>query len=359
MPRTPETIPAADLALKPIAVTMGDPAGIGPDIALMAWRRRRLAKGTAFFAVGDPGVFEKRATALGDAVPVLAIAAPEEAEDCFPRGLPVLPLQEPCMPVAPGTPDPQNARATVASIERAVALAGEGRACAVVTNPIAKYILTHAGFPHPGHTEFLGALAAAQLGQPADPVMLLASPRLMVVPATVHIPLAQVPAALTLDRLTRVASITARALTADFGIEAPRIAVCGLNPHAGESGTLGREEIEVIAPAVAAVQRQGVTISGPFSADTMFHDAARSRYDVAIAMYHDQGLIPFKTLAFEDGVNVTLGLPFVRTSPDHGTAFELAGTGRANPASFLEALRLAELIARNRLRRAGAGAGAA
>ena len=328
---------------------MGDPAGIGPDITLFAWLRRNADRIPAFFAVGDPTVFVDRAGLLdgGGSAFIQEIENPEQATEVFPNALPVLPLTRPLGPVIAGSPDSAHADAIIDSIEKAVALTAEGHATAIVTNPIAKYVLLESGFAHAGHTDFLAELAARHGATDATPVMMMASKRLKAVPITVHIALKDVPSAITKDRIILVASITSRALFHSFGIHEPRLAVCGLNPHAGENGALGREEIEVIAPAIEALNAQGIHAAGPYSADTLFHDAARENYDAVLAMYHDQALIPFKTLSFADGVNVTLGLPFLRTSPDHGTAFSLAGTGHADPSSFIEALRLAARMSRN------------
>jgi 4-hydroxythreonine-4-phosphate dehydrogenase len=340
VPRTPNNAP--------VAVTMGDPSGIGPDIVILSWLLRHARECPPFFAAGDAALYTKRAASFSAKSEFKAeqIESPEDAHDVFPRALPVLPLEKPLGPVLPGKPDSTNASAIIASIERAAELTFSGRASAVVTAPIAKHVLLACGFSHAGHTEFLGELAGRHGFDGSFPVMLMASERLKAVPVTVHIPLKDVPAALTKERLIRTALVTDAGLKRYFGIEAPRLAICGLNPHAGEEGELGREEIDVIAPAIAELQRRGMHASGPASADTLFHEAARQGYDAVLAMYHDQALIPFKTLAFEDGVNVTLGLPFIRTSPDHGTAFSLAGTGRANPTSFIEALRLAWRMAR-------------
>ncbi|MBI4724390.1 MAG: 4-hydroxythreonine-4-phosphate dehydrogenase PdxA [Rhodomicrobium sp.] len=337
-----------DPADKPLAVTMGDPAGIGPDTVLMAWSRRLHDTFPVFFAVGDPQVFAERAAMLPAALAlqVETIAQPEEAHAVFAHALPVLPLKKPCGFITAGKPDSANAAAIIESIEEAVALTIAGRASALVTSPIAKYVLLQQGFRHAGHTEFLAELAARHRYAGTFPVMLMASRRLMVVPVTVHIALKDVPSTLTQARLIRTAEVTNDGLRRYFGIEQPRLAICGLNPHAGENGELGREEIDLIAPAIDQLKSQGIHATGPHSADTLFHDAARASYDAVLAMYHDQALIPFKTLAFEDGVNVTLGLPFIRTSPDHGTAFALAGTGQANPTSFIEALRLASRMHR-------------
>jgi 4-hydroxythreonine-4-phosphate dehydrogenase len=332
---------------QPLAVTMGDPAGIGPDITLAAWLARPLRGLEPFLLLAPPSVVVERARRLGLTVPVEVVRAPGEAAATFARALPVLALPE-IGTVTPGVPDPAHAGAVIASIERAVELARAGEAAAVVTNPIAKATLYAAGFRHPGHTEYLAELAERHWGLRARPVMMLASEALRVVPLTVHIPLGAVPGAVTRELIVETARITAAALARDFGIARPRLAVAGLNPHAGESGTIGREEVELIAPAIAELRASGLEVSGPHSADTLFHASARARYDAAICMYHDQALVPLKTLAFDEGVNVTLGLPFVRTSPDHGTAFDIAGSGRASPESLIHALQLAARLAARR-----------
>ena len=323
----------------PLALTMGDPAGIGAEIALAAWASGRVAQ--PFFLIGDPARLAPVADRAG--APVAGIAGPEASAAVFADALPVLPLALPA-PAVPGRPDPANAPAVVAAIDRAVALVRGQAAAAVVTNPINKKALKDgAGFAFPGHTEYLAYLAAAP-----RPVMMLVSPELRVVPVTIHIPLAEVPGALTAALIVETARIAAQALTRDFGIARPRLAVAGLNPHAGEQGVIGREEIEVIAPALERLRAEGLEIAGPLPADTMFHAPARARYDVALTMYHDQALIPLKALDFAHGVNVTLGLPFIRTSPDHGTAYDIAGTGRADPTSLIEALNLAAKMAARR-----------
>ena len=324
------------MTLPPLALTRGDPAGIGAEIALAAWASGAVAH--PFFLIDDPAWLARVAS-----TPVEPIAAPEEAPAVWPRAVPVLP--EPlASPPVPGRPDPANAAATVAAIDRAVALTRAGRAAAVVTNPINKKALYDgAGFAFPGHTEYLAHLAGA-----ARPVMMLAGPSLRVVPVTVHIPLAAVPAALTQELIVETARVVDAALRRDFGLARPRLAAAGLNPHAGEGGAIGREEVETIAPALARLSAEGIDIAGPLPADTMFHEPARARYDAALTMYHDQGLIPLKALDFERGVNATLGLPFVRTSPDHGTAYDIAGTGAADPASLVEALNLAADMAARR-----------
>ncbi|HEV2558437.1 MAG TPA: 4-hydroxythreonine-4-phosphate dehydrogenase PdxA [Microvirga sp.] len=323
---------------KPLIVTGGDPAGIGPEIALQAWLQRREGD-PPFCVLGDPAHLTRLAGTLGWTVPVREVA-PSEAASAFPDALPVVPLSM-RVDAVPGRPDPGHAPAILEAIERAVDYAVGGEAGAVVTNPIAKHVLYAAGFRHPGHTEFLAALAARPGEPAARPVMMLWSEGLAVVPVTVHIPLRQVPDALTADLIVETARIVVRDLKARFRIPEPRLALAGLNPHAGESGTMGTEDDAVVAPAVAALRREGIAAEGPLPADTMFHAGARRRYDAALAMYHDQALIPIKTIAFDEAVNVTLGLPFVRTSPDHGTAFDIAGRGIARPGSLLAALKLA------------------
>jgi 4-hydroxythreonine-4-phosphate dehydrogenase len=326
---------------RPLALTMGDPAGIGPELALRAWLARASLK-APFFALADPKALTALARRLGLAAPIAEVS-PAEASAAFSQALPVVALGAPA-DARPGEPDPAFAAATIESIERAVGYVRSGQASAVVTNPIAKRTLYEAGFKFPGHTEYLGALAQGW-GAPAQPVMMIWSPTLAVVPVTIHVALSEVPRALTGELIVSTARIVAADMTRLFGLARPRLALAGLNPHAGEGGAMGREEIEIIAPAVAQLRAEGLDVVGPLPADTMFHAAARARYDVALTMYHDQGLIPAKTLAFDTGVNVTLGLPFVRTSPDHGTAFDIAGKGLANPASLTAALRLAARLA--------------
>jgi 4-hydroxythreonine-4-phosphate dehydrogenase len=325
----------------PLAMTMGDPAGIGPELALRAWLRRGDI-GAPFFVIADTEVLHGLSQKLALDVPVRG-ATPQQATAIFNDALPVVALSK-SVSVQSGHPDSAGAAATIESIERAVEAVRLGQASAVVTNPIAKHILYDAGFSYPGHTEFLGELARSW-GQPARPVMMLWSRTLAVVPVTIHIPLAEVASRLTFDLIVSTAHIVARDIARRFRIARPRLAISGLNPHAGEAGAMGREEIEIIAPAITQLRANGLDVTGPHPADTMFHAAARQHYDVAITMYHDQGLIPIKTLAFDTGVNVTLGLPFVRTSPDHGVAFDIAGRGLANPTSLIEAARLAAWLA--------------
>nr|WP_314087926.1 4-hydroxythreonine-4-phosphate dehydrogenase PdxA [uncultured Shinella sp.] len=329
--------------LPPLALTMGDPAGIGPDITLALWSARRSLSLPPFLFIGDAAVLRERAALLGLDVAV-ASATPETAGDLFFDTLPVL-ASDCAAGVVPGAPDPRNAAAVTGAIETAVALTMAGRTSAVVTNPIAKAVLYDAGFSFPGHTEFLADLAAKATGQTTLPVMLLAGPKLRAVPVTIHIPLKDVPAALSEDLIVETAVITERDLRQRFGIAQPRLAITGLNPHAGEGGALGLEDDSIVRPAVERLKAAGITAVGPLPADTMFHDAARVTYDVALCMYHDQALIPAKALGFDDSVNATLGLPFIRTSPDHGTAFAIAGKGIARPDSLLAALRLAQDLA--------------
>jgi 4-hydroxythreonine-4-phosphate dehydrogenase len=340
---------------RPLVLTPGDPAGIGPEIALAAWRRRATAAVPPFALLDDPDRIAALAERLFGDVPVRAIDRLDAAATVFREALPVVAHPWP-RAVTPGTPEPSNGRAVIGGIDRAVALVQSGEAAGVVTNPIAKHVLQAAGFAHPGHTDYLAELGADRTGAEPTPVMMLACPDLRVVLVTVHMPLADVPRAVTPDRIATTARITLDALQRDFGVAAPRLAVAGLNPHAGENGTMGREEIDVIEPALDRLRGEGWTIDGPRSADTMFYADARAGYDAALCMYHDQALIPLKTLDFARGVNITLGLPFVRTSPDHGTAFGLAGTGTADPTSLIEALRTARQLAANRARAADAAA---
>ncbi|ETA52023.1 4-hydroxythreonine-4-phosphate dehydrogenase PdxA [Ponticoccus alexandrii] len=314
-------------ARRAIALSCGEPAGIGPELAEAAWQV--LGASVPFFWIGDPAH-------LPGTVPHVVLTDPEEAVGLSASALPVLPLDMPGARM-PGTPVASHAAGVVEAITRGVSLVTEGRAAALCTLPIHKKALADGcGFAYPGHTEYLAHLAGAD-----EVVMMLASDRLRVVPATIHIPLSEVPAALTPTLLEKRLRITHRALQEQFGIAAPRIAVAGLNPHAGEGGRMGHEDETVIAPVLDRLRAEGMELRGPLPADTMFHDRARTGYDAAVCMYHDQALIPIKTLDFDEGVNVTLGLPFVRTSPDHGTAFDIAGKGLACPSSTIAALRLA------------------
>lgn len=326
---------------------MGEPAGIGGEIALKAWKARAKHRLPEFFVIGDPAWLGR----IDADIPLAEISSPNEAVQHFKKSLPVLPLRL-GVPVVAGKPDPANAPTVLAAIRLGAELAQSGAVCALVTNPIEKAVLYGAGFSHPGHTEYLAELTQAK----TPPVMLLAcpasakTPGLRVALATVHLPLAQVASQLSIERITATARATADALHQDFAIPSPRLAIAALNPHAGEQGALGREEIEIIAPAIAALRSAGIDAQGPFPADTLFHAAARRRFDCVLCMYHDQALIPLKTIDFARGVNVTLGLSIVRTSPDHGVALDIAGQGIADPASLIEALRLARDIAANRTR---------
>ena len=327
---------------KPLALTLGEPAGIGPDITIAAWLRRRALGLPAFYLLGDEVLIAQRAKTLGAEISIAAVS-PGEAATAFADALPVVATGERAS-AEPGKPDASSAPAALASIREAVADVRAGRASAVVTNPIAKSVLYRAGFRHPGHTEFLAGLAETD-GRVPQPVMMLWSPGLAVVPVTIHVSLRDAVTQLTSDLIISTVRIVATELKSRFGIARPRIAIAGLNPHAGEDGSLGHEEQTVIAPALKALRTDGIDAKGPLPADTMFHEAARNTYDCAVCMYHDQALIPIKTVAFDDAVNVTLGLPFIRTSPDHGTAFDIAGTGKANPASLIAALKLASRMA--------------
>ena len=327
---------------KPLALTIGEPAGIGPDITIAAWQRRVENQLPPFYLLGNAELIRRRAHSLGVDI-VVAEVEPRDAADTFARALPVVNIGE-ALTAKPGQPDASSAPVAIAAIRRAVADVAAGRAAAVVTNPIAKSVLYDAGFTHPGHTEFLAELATRDEKTPL-PVMLLWSPTLAVVPVTIHVPLREAIAQLTSELIVTTSRILVADLIRRFGIARPRLAIAGLNPHAGENGSLGHEDQAIVAPAVATLRTEGIDARGPLPADTMFHAAARQTYDCAVCMYHDQALIPIKTLAFDDGVNVTLGLPFIRTSPDHGTAFDIAGTGRANPSSLIAALRLAVRMA--------------
>ena len=333
------------LAQKPLALTLGEPAGIGPDITIAAWLRRDQLSLPPFYALGDAAYLARRAEMLGVSLSIVA-ADPSSASAAFRNALPVVDLGLP-VTAKPGHPDPSSAPVAIAAIRRAVSDVFAGHASAVVTNPIAKNVLYRAGFVEPGHTEFLARLAHEATGVESHPVMMLWSPELAVVPVTIHLPLADVPQRLDVDLIVETGRIVAQDLARRFGIARPRLAVAGLNPHAGEDGALGAEDAAIVAPAVARLVSSGIAARGPVPADTLFHAAARATYDAALCMYHDQALIPIKTLAFDHAVNVTLGLPFVRTSPDHGTAFDIAGTLRADISSLAAALKLAARLAAN------------
>lgn len=318
---------------RPLLLSQGDPHGIGPELALKAWAQRDAHRLAPFALIGDPEIFTRAAQQIGMAAPLRECAL-NEVSTVFAQHLPIIPLH--------GSP-PEAI--VVAAIAEAVKHIHAGAARAIITNPISKASLYKTGFAYPGHTEFLGALAEEFWGVPAQPVMMIWSELLAVVPITIHVPLADVPRLLTQDLVIETARIVARDLKEKFGIAQPRLALAGLNPHAGESGTIGREDEDVLRSAVDILRGEGIAIAGPLSADTMFHAEARKTYDVALCPTHDQALIPAKTLAFDEGVNVTLGLPFVRTSPDHGTAPDIAGRGLARPTSLIEAIKLADRLA--------------
>jgi 4-hydroxythreonine-4-phosphate dehydrogenase len=327
----------------PLAVSLGDPAGVGPELIAAAWARRGELDLPPFALVGGAGVIAAAAQSRSLDVEVMTIASLDEAAAAFARALPVLTDGE--VEYTPGSPTASGARLALASLERAAALALSGEASALVTMPVAKSELARIGFDFPGQTEFL---AAASGMAARNAVMMLAGPSLRAVPLTVHCPLADVTRLLSIDLIVGKGRIVAEALRRDFSIARPRLAVCGLNPHAGEAGRMGREEQAIIAPAVASLRAEGIDASGPHPADALFAARARETYDAALAMYHDQALIPVKALDFDEGVNVTLGLPIVRTSPDHGTAFGIAGSGEADESATIAAIRMAAQCVRHR-----------
>lgn len=334
----------------PLAVTMGDPAGVGLQVTVQAWRHRAQLGLPAFALFTNEAALQVHTKALGQAVPICRVNSVSEAGSAFQDALPILPIDMPA-PVRLGETDPAHAPATEMAIAQAVTAVCKGEASGIVTNPITKATMTAKGFGYPGHTEFLGALAKKLFpghDPNSAPVMMLACDTLRVVPLTVHMPLKDVPQHLTAAHLTATLATLSKALRIDFGISAPRIAVSGLNPHAGERATLGREEQDIIEPTLNCLRKDGMKLLGPLPADTMFHEAARRTYDAALCMYHDQALIPLKTLAFDRGVNITLGLPFVRTSPDHGSALKIAGTSEVSAESFVASLKAAHQIADNR-----------
>lgn len=334
--------------IAPIAIAMGDPAGIGPEVIAKAWQQRNAAGLAPFFAVGDAG-------AIGAVWngPTRRIDEPAEAVGAFGEALPILAIQD-IGTIVPGQPDANGARCALHSLELAVGLARSGAAGALVTGPVSKAQLYAIGFNDPGQTEFVAERCGIAR---ENAVMMLCGPGLRVVPMTTHVALAEVSALLTIELILAKARTTARGLLRNFGIEAPRLAFAGLNPHAGEQGALGREEIDVIEPAIALLRDEGIDATGPFAADTMFHTRARETYDAALCCYHDQALIPLKTLHFDDGVNMTLGLPIVRTSPDHGTAFGIAGRDMAEPGAMIAAIQVAAQAAEQRAKFAGAQPG--
>ncbi|MBX3595986.1 MAG: 4-hydroxythreonine-4-phosphate dehydrogenase PdxA [Rhizobiaceae bacterium] len=328
--------------MKSLALTSGDPSGVGPELALACWRNR-TSDTPPFFLLTDPAFLRSRGQSMGLDIPV-EVTTPQRASQVFDRALPVVELAS-SLTDSPGQPLAENATGIIEAIDRAVSLTLSGEATAVVTCPIAKKPLYDAGFAFPGHTEYLAHLAEKHTGKACLPVMMLAGPQLRTIPVTIHIPLADVPAQLTTELIYQTSCIAARDLKARFGIASPRLALSGMNPHAGEGGALGKQDIDVVQPAVDLLVEAGIDARGPLPADTMFHARARQSYDVAICMYHDQALIPAKTLAFDEAVNVTLGLPFIRTSPDHGTAFNIAGRGIARPDSLIAALHMAAAMA--------------
>ena len=336
---------------KPIAISMGDPSGIGPDIIINCWNNRSANKLPSFLVVGDKNLLEQRAKAMG--INVRFALLPHEFTEIdlslHQEQLPVMQTHS-AMTGNPGRPDIKDAAGTMEAIETCVNLVLNGTCSGMVTCPITKKVLYEAGFKHPGHTEYLAELASSHpghSGKTVHPVMMIAGPLLKAIPVTIHIPVADITDMLTTELIVKTAEITARDLTQKFGIKNPRLAIAGLNPHAGEAGSIGLEDQKIVEPAVKELKNTGHDVMGPLPADTMFHDAARAQYDVALCMYHDQALIPAKTLGFDDGVNVTLGLPFIRTSPDHGTAYDIAGTGKASPASFIAALKMANEMSRH------------
>jgi 4-hydroxythreonine-4-phosphate dehydrogenase len=332
-----------DRQIHPLVMTMGEPAGIGGEIAIKAWQDRLAMNIPDFFILDDPDRLKRLGKRIGMEIPVKTISSPGEVAATYPDALPVMPLGT-AIDVEPGIANPEYVSTVLESIDRAVDYAVSGDVSGIVTNPIHKKTLYDGGFRHPGHTEYLALKSAAG----TMPVMMLTCPGLRVVPVTIHMALREAVDALNTDVIIANGIVTAEALQRDYGIEQPRLAVAGLNPHAGEDNAMGDDEEKVIAPAVRALQAKGIDCFGPAPADTLFHAAARSTYDAVLCMYHDQALIPLKTIDFERGVNVTLGLPFVRTSPDHGTAFNIAGSGTASPLSLIAAIREAASMAAQR-----------
>ena len=323
----------------PLAISMGDPAGIGPEIIAKAWANRRRARLQPFFAVGDARAIGRVWTG-----PIATIDVPDAAARAFAKALPVLSVED-AGAITPGTPDSDGAQCALHALELATGLARSGAAGALVTGPVSKAQLYKIGFTHPGQTEFV----AERFGVAGEnAVMMLAGPTLRVVPITTHVPLASVSDMLSVDLIVAKARATARGLERNFGIARPRLAFAGFNPHAGEQGAIGREEIDFIIPAIEQLRSEGIDAAGPFAADTMFDARARAGYDAALCCYHDQALIPLKTLHFDEGVNMTLGLPIVRTSPDHGTAFAIAGKDKAEPGAMIAAIRMAAEAAARR-----------
>jgi len=324
----------------PLVLTSGEPAGVAPEITAFAWQALREDPSACFFLLGDADYWQARNPGL----PIARIAAPAAAAEAFATSLPILHRPLVRHP-RPGVITPETAAQVIAMIDEAVDMAFAGTVAGIVTNPIQKDALYGAGFRHQGHTDYLAHLSARH-GSPVQEVMMLVAEGLRAIPVTVHIPLKDVPSQLTAQAIIEQARVTARDLKRYFGIPAPRLAFTGLNPHAGENGAMGREEIDIIRPGLDALKREGFDVRGPLSADTAFHPEARAQYDAILCMYHDQALIPVKTLDFHGGINVSLGLPFIRTSPDHGTALGIAGQGIANPKSLIAAIRLAARMAR-------------
>ena len=327
--------------LQPIAVSIGDPAGIGPEVLAKAWALRHEQRLAPFFAIGD----RRSIAAVWDG-PLHRIGAPDEAAACFGEALPIMEVED-AGEIVPGEPNMPGARCAIASLEIAVGLARENAVSAIVTGPVAKSALYAAGFTHSGQTEFVAERCGVA---PGNVAMMLAGPTLRTVCITTHVPLAEVSALLSVELVVARARVAAKGLQRDFGIEVPRLALAGFNPHAGEGGALGREEIDILLPALEQLRDEGIDIVGPLAADTMFHPRARARYDAALCTYHDQALIPLKTLHFDEGVNMTLGLPIVRVAPDHGTAFEIAGKNLAEPGATIAAIRMAGECAGRRAR---------
>ena len=327
--------------VRPLAVAMGDPAGIGPEIVAKAWSARQVHSLAPFFAVGDP-----RAVTQVWSGPIAQIDDPADAAKVFPDALPILRVGQGGV-LAPGTPNLEGAHCALESLELSAGLARSGAAGALVTGPVSKAQLYQIGFTHPGQTEFVAERCGVSR---ENAVMMLAGPTLRVVPVTTHVPLSRVSELLSVELIIACARVTARGLLRNFGIEHPRIAFAGFNPHAGEQGAIGREEIDFLLPAIAQLRSEGIDATGPFAADTMFHARARATFDAAMCLYHDQALVPLKTLHFDEGVNITLGLPVVRTSPDHGTAFGIAGRNEAEPGAMIAAIRLAAAAADRRTR---------
>lgn len=325
--------------IMPVAVSSGDPAGIGPEIIGKAWEQRAEHNLPVFFAIGDINSFAAHWSG-----PVARIQDPASAIHLFDEALPVLHLHS-CEDIIPGIPDLDGAQCAYQALEMAVGFARAGNASAMVTGPVSKTQLYAVGFTHPGQTEFVAERCGVSRN---NAVMMLAGPDLRVVPMTTHVPVNQVSGLLDGRLVRQRIRATARGLQRNFGIENPRIAIAGFNPHAGENGNMGTEENDIFKPALFQIRGEGFDVIGPLPADTMFHKEARAGYDAAICAYHDQALIPLKTLYFHEAVNMTLGLPIVRTSPDHGTAFAIAGKNMANPGSMIAAIKMAETCVINR-----------